>query len=214
MLRYAFADDLHRFPKLEATMFRDRADQFHTRLGWEVTVDSHGEERDQYDALNPLYVMWENADGSHGGSMRFLPTTGRTMIHEHFAELLGGRMLRDPRIWECTRFCLSRNAAPRVSAALMLGGAEVGLGFGLRRSVGVFDARMVRIYARLGWTPEVIGSSGEGRTRISAGLWPFSEAQASALADRAGIPRALSRLWFHRAIEERSFAPAERRLSA
>ena len=33
--------------------------------------------------LNPLYVIWEIPDGSHGGSMRFLPTSGRTMVHEH-----------------------------------------------------------------------------------------------------------------------------------
>jgi len=201
MLRYIYADQLYRFPRLRDTMFRDRADQFHTRLGWEVTVDRHGEERDYYDRLNPLYVIWEEPDGTHGGSMRFLPTTRPTMLNDHFGELVAGRPICDPRIWECTRFCLSRNAAPRISAALMLGGAEIGLGFGLTHSVGVFDARMTRIYKRLGWPPEVIGSMGEGRERISAGLWAFAEERAQAMCDKAGIPRALSRLWFHRAME-------------
>ena len=169
MLRYLFADELNQFPLLRDSMFRDRADQFHTRLGWNVQLTEEGEERDQYDVLNPLYVIWEEPDGRHGGSMRFLPTTGRTMINEHFRMLLEDRPLANPKIWECTRFCLARDAAPNVSAALMLGGAEIGLGFDLSFSVGVFDARMVRIYRRLGWSPMVIGSTGEGRDTISVG---------------------------------------------
>ena len=59
MLRYVYADELHKFPKLAEGMFRDRADQFKTRLGWDVHVNEKGEERDQYDDLNPLYVIWE-----------------------------------------------------------------------------------------------------------------------------------------------------------
>ena len=78
MLCYIYAEDLHRFPRLRDTMFRDRAEQFKKRLGWAVSVNEAGEERDEYDDLNPLYVIWE-ADGRHGGSMRFLPTTGPTM---------------------------------------------------------------------------------------------------------------------------------------
>ena len=90
MLRYVYADQLHLFPKLADSMFRDRAEQFKTRLKWDVSVDARGHEKDQYDALNPLYVIWEMPDGTHGGSMRFLPSTGRTMVNEHFTDILGG----------------------------------------------------------------------------------------------------------------------------
>ncbi|WP_193140523.1 MULTISPECIES: acyl-homoserine-lactone synthase [unclassified Meridianimarinicoccus] len=197
MLRYLFSNELNHHPKLRDSMFQDRADQFHTRLGWDVSIDDHGEERDEYDAINPLYVIWEEPDGSHGGSMRFLPTSGPNMLDDHFRNLLDGARIRNSQIWECTRFCLARNAAPQVSAALMLGGCEVGLGFDLTFSIGVFDARMVRIYRRLGWSPLVVGTQGEGREAISAGLWSFSESRAETLCDKAGIPRAQSRLWFH-----------------
>lgn len=185
-------------------MFRDRADQFRARLGWDVTVTETGEERDQYDDLNPLYVIWETAEGRHGGSMRFLPTTGRTMLNEHFAHLLNGRALRNEGIWECTRYCLARGADAKVSAALMLGGAEVGLGNRLDFSVGVFDARMVRIYGRLGWSPAVLGTEGEGREAISVGMWHYNETVANLLAEKADIPRARSRMWFHAAMDARS----------
>ena len=110
MLRYLYGDQLCNYPKLADSMFRDRAAQFHERLGWDVTVDDRGWERDEYDDLNPLYVIWETEDGSHGGSMRFLPTTGQTMVNDHFVDLMDGVELQSPFIWECTRFCLNPNA--------------------------------------------------------------------------------------------------------
>ncbi len=198
MLRYIYANDLYLYPKLGRSMFRDRADQFRIRLGWKVDVDENGEERDQYDALNPLYVIWEEPDGSHGGSMRFLPTTGRVMVNDIFAHLTGGGPITSPLIWECTRFCLSRGAGSKVAAALMLAGGEIMTGFGIRHFVGVFDARMQRIYRAMGSSPEVFGSEGQGRDMISVGLWEFSEEAKRKVALRAGISAQASRLWFDR----------------
>lgn len=198
MLRYIYADDLNAFPKLAGTMFRDRATQFHDRLGWEVKVDGTGEERDDYDDMNPLYVIWEDADGRHGGSLRFLPTTGDTMINDHFLHLTDGVEIRSPYIWECTRFCLAPGADRSVSAALMLGGMELGLMNHLSHAVGVFDTRMVRIYARLGWGPVVLGTDGSGREAISVGLWAFEEALRSQLLARSGVSNAASCQWLDR----------------
>ena len=79
MIRFIRADQLNAFPKLKDSMYRDRADQFKTRLGWDVSVSNDGFERDEYDELNPLYVICEGADGGHLGSMRFLPTVGPNM---------------------------------------------------------------------------------------------------------------------------------------
>ena len=203
MLRYVYASDLHDHPKLARTMFCDRADQFKTRLGWDVQVDADGFERDEYDDLNPLYVIWEEPDGSHGGSMRFLPTTGRTMVNEHFGDLISGP-IKSPMIWECTRFCLTRGAGGHVAAALMLGGGEIMQNFGVEHFVGVFDARMVRIYRMIGSSPEVLGSAGTGRDQISVGLWHFDDQDASAVAERAGVPLERSRQWFDHAFGTQS----------
>jgi len=210
MLRYLYADELRDYPRLATGMFRDRAEQFKTRLGWDVSVNASGEERDEYDDLNPLYVIWETPQGQHGGSMRFLPTTGRVMVNEHFGHLTTGP-ITSPLIWECTRFCLSRSASPHVAAALMLGGGEIMNGFGIKHFVGVFDARMVRIYKRVGSSPDVLGSEGEGRDQISVGLWEFAPEAQARVAARAGFPPALSKLWFKRAFgdaEQPSFAQA------
>jgi len=198
MIRYLYGDALDGFPKLKETMFQDRADQFKKRLEWDVDVDPSGHERDSYDDLNPLYVLWQQPDGRHGGSMRFLPTTGRTMLNDHFTTLTSGVEIRSPFIWECTRFCLSATAGPHVSAALMLGGVEVGLGFHLTDAVGVFDPRMERIYRKLGWQPTVLGRGGSGRMATAVGLWAYSKAVRTHLLWRAGIGDEVSTHWFQR----------------
>ena len=156
-----------------------------------------GWEQDEYDALNPLYLIWEDADGRHGGSMRALPTTGRTMVNEHFLDLTGGVRIVSPLIWECTRFCLApgRLADGRRRAAARLA-SRPALRFGVEQAVGVFDARMPRIYGRIGHSPDVIGSSGEGRDAVSVGIWTVSEEARRDLSRRSGIPLALMARWF------------------
>lgn len=191
-------------------MFRDRACQFRDRLEWAVTVDPNGYERDAYDQSDPLYVVWVQPDGTHGGSMRLLPTTGATMVNEHFAGLLPDGPVSSPYIWESTRFCLGKDAPRGVAAALMLAGGEVMRAFCLTHLIGVFDARMVRIYRAIGASPTVLGSTGEGRDRTSIGLWSFRLKDRSAVLRRAGLSSQISEHWF-----ERSFGhPIVQRVAA
>ncbi|ARC87933.1 acyl-homoserine-lactone synthase [Rhodovulum sp. MB263] len=209
MLRYIYGVDLHKFPLLRDTMFRDRARQFHDRLGWAVTVDDSGEERDQYDGLNPLYVIWEQANGQHGGSMRFLPTTGRTMVNEHFLHVTGGVRIESPLIWECTRFCLAPDAGREVTAGLVLGAGEVMAHFAVRHFVAVFDLRMERIYRLMGVEPDVIGRAGHGRNLIGLGLWEMQEAAWPRTLARLGIGRETSLDWFRASFSAPTTAPRE-----
>ena len=196
MLRYLYATELDRFPRLSDSMFRDRARQFSERLKWDVRVDKNGHERDEYDGMNPLYVIWENPDGGHGGSMRFLPTTGACMVNDHFLDLTGGVSIESPLIWECTRFCLSPDTkGGQVSAALALGAGELMQAFHLRHYVGVFDTRMQRIYRLMGLRPDVIGTQGEGRDEIGVGLWSMDESMFGPVLERVGVSRAISKGW-------------------
>jgi acyl homoserine lactone synthase len=208
MIRFIYADQLSQYPVLADSMFRDRAAQFRDRLDWEVTVDENGWEVDQYDQLNPLYIIWENAEGRHGGSVRIMPTVGRIMTNEHFLDLTGGVQIRSPLIWECTRFCLAPDAPVGVAAALLAAGVELGLRFGLEQAVGVIYAKTVPLYRRIGSEPDIIGSRGEGRDRISVGLWPISEEARARISERSGIPVSVMARWFDasfpaRYVEER-----------
>lgn len=196
MLRYVYGHDLGRFPTLRDSMFRDRALQFKARLDWDVRVNDRGEERDVYDGLDPLYVIWETDDGTHGGSMRLLPTVGQTMVNDHFSHLLDGVRIESPLIWECTRFCLSaRNRDRRATPALVLGAGEVMRRFHLEHFVGVFDRRMVKIYRRLKVEPDVLGSAGRGAAQVSVGLWEMKPEAWPVMLDRVGVSAETSRQW-------------------
>jgi acyl homoserine lactone synthase len=81
----------------------------------------------------------------------------------------------------------------------MLAGGEIMTGFGVEHFVGVFDARMVRIYRLIGAAPEILGTSGAGREAISAGLWHFSEHLRTQVALSAHVAPDLSRAWFEAA---------------
>ncbi len=196
MIRYIYADQLSQYPVLAESMFKDRAAQFKHRLDWEVNVDDQGWEVDQYDALNPLYVIYETATGKHGGSIRIMPTVGRIMTNEHFLHLTGGVRIASPFIWECTRFCLSPDSGSGVAAALLGAGLELGLRFGLEQAVGVVYAKTIPIYRRIGWVPDVIGTDDGGRDAISIGLWNISEESRAELCRRSGIQPGLLAGWF------------------
>lgn len=191
MIRYLYGTQLTDFPELAAAMFRDRTAQFRDRMGWDVTVDAMGWETDGYDAHDPLYVIACDAHGGHAGSMRFLPTTGPTMLVEVFPHLMP-TAVEDPAIWECTRFCLAPGADGGTARSLLLAASELGLGLGLRGSLGVFDRPMARVYRRLGWAPEVLGTA-DG---VSAGRWTFCPARHDMLCAATGITARQSRDWW------------------
>ena len=163
MLRYLYADELDQYPALKDSMFRDRADQFKTRLKWDVKVDYAGYERDEYDDLNPMYVIWEDAIGRHSGSMRLLPTTGPCMVNDHFSELMNGDKFQSPFIWEATRFFLSANATRRTANALMLAAGE--------------DPESIAAVANLagGWVCEKVGVVPMVRGELERELTRLSE---------------------------------------
>ena len=190
MIKVVYAADLFRRPLLAASMFRDRAAQFHDRLGWDVELDDKGLEFDRYDAHNPLYVIIEDEEGGHVGSGRLMPTTGPTMIADHFQDLTGGVQFQSPLIWESTRFCVSPRLTTnpmKVSSALLWAGADIALRAGVEFYVGVFAAPMLRVYKACGWTPEVLGSRMTDDGEICGGLWEVTEEARDTLARRARL---------------------------
>lgn len=169
-------------------MFEARKRLFADRLGWDVTVDDRGWETDQYDPINPLYLIATDDEGTHLGSLRLLPTTGDTMLRDVFSSVFDGTVIESPLIWECTRFCIEGGRSQKMSAglhqattALLLGICETGLRAGIQQIVGVFDRRMIPIYRRGGWAPEVIGESGTGRDAVYLGVWDVGETYAAAI---------------------------------
>ncbi|HZZ59901.1 MAG TPA: acyl-homoserine-lactone synthase [Roseiarcus sp.] len=148
-------------------MFRNRAEIFGERLGWEVVVKD-GRERDRFDDLDPLYLISvDPMTGTYWGSLRLLPTTGPNMLRDVFPQLLEeGEVVESATIWESSRICAvaadgqpqrTKNGVGYVLSELIAGIGEVALLAGLTQIVSVFDARILRVLKAVGCEPEVIG---------------------------------------------------------
>lgn len=155
------------FPREMDAMFRNRAEIFGERLGWEVVVKD-GYERDGFDDLDPLYlVSVDPVTEQYWGSLRLLPTTGPNMLRDVFPQLLEeGEVVESATIWESSRICAvmadgqprrSKNGVHYVMGELIAGIGEVALAAGLTQIVSVFDARILRVLRALGADPEIIG---------------------------------------------------------
>lgn len=198
MIRIFQGRDRTQFPRESDEMFRLRARQFRDRLKWDVQV-TNGWEIDEYDQMNPLYLVSIDDDtGAITGSLRFLPTTGPHMMNGSFGDFFDKPFeMESPLIWECSRFSIepttkhgriSGSALRKTTFELMHGGCEVAIMAGIEQVVGVFDPFMLRVYRRTGWGPEIVASS--DRTNpgpIYLGLWDVNEASLMAIKERSGI---------------------------
>jgi acyl homoserine lactone synthase len=167
-------------------MFQDRKSQFHDRLKWPVTLEDGRLERDLYDRENPIYIILEKDDGSHGGSMRLMPTVGKTMINDHFLDAIGGRPIVEYDTWECTRFCMSPFKPKQNPVALFAAAGYLMREFAVKRLVAVFDDKMKRSYSLIGASPNVIGEMLVDTAPVYAGSWDFTSQQLIELTKASG----------------------------
>jgi len=178
-------------------IYRLRARVFHERLGWDVKV-TNGLEIDEYDECNPIYVVKLAPNGRKVlGCLRFLPTTGPTMLKGPLGALFPEPVdLEGPNMWECTRFAVADECAEysgqsvrRVTAELIMAGCELGLRTGMTEIIGVYDQAMKPIYRRLGWEPLVIASSTPSTSKlpVHVGIWNVNEQVLHQLAGLHGF---------------------------
>lgn len=160
-------------------MFRARAVIFRDRLGWQVDVED-GWERDQYDqAEDPVYLVTQGSSGATTGSLRLLPTTGATMLKSEFRHFFDNPVDVDSSTtWECTRFCVhpivdevDRYAQRTTAMELLSGLCDLAFDAGIERIVGVYDAAMVGVYRRIGWSPTPLARSRSEIGNLYVGLW-------------------------------------------
>ena len=196
MIRLIHGYELAKEAYLADQMFRLRAEIFHNRLGWQVSV-SDGWEQDQFDQHNPLYALSVDENGELQGALRLLPTTGPHMLRDVFSELLDeDEPIVSPRIWESTRFCVSPTAAAirsdnrlnYVTGELLAAIVEIGQQAGLTTVVSVYDARMRRILRLAGCQADEIGTPKKiGAVNTYAGLFAIDDAMLVRIREAAGI---------------------------
>ncbi|MGY4573703.1 acyl-homoserine-lactone synthase [Bradyrhizobium sp. USDA 3256] len=154
------------FSSTLASMYQLRYRTFKIRMDWDVRT-KNDMEIDEFDALEPVYLVQLSDTGRVRGSVRFLPTLGPTMLRNTFPMLLGDQPApSSPLVWESSRFAIDlsigdpkgEHGIARATYELFAGMIEFGLSRGLSDIVTVTDLRMERILRRAGWTLRRIGT--------------------------------------------------------
>lgn len=179
-------------PILLDGMFRLRHEVFKERLGWDVTSQNR-RERDGYDALSPVYLIYRSARGVEG-CWRLLPTTGPYMLKDVFNALLDGAEAPErPDVWEISRFAVlpgrdgardhhpgrrydSLAAVHQITCWMLIYLIEFARKNGIRRIVAASDVRFERILHRAGLPTVRLGRPRQfGVSRAVAGSAEMSE---------------------------------------
>jgi acyl homoserine lactone synthase len=89
---------------LFTSLAKYRYNVFIETLGWELET-KNGEELDQFDRPDTLYVVSQNDEGEVNGCARLLPTNRPYLLGDIFPELLNGLPVPcSSDIWELSRF--------------------------------------------------------------------------------------------------------------
>lgn len=161
-----------------------RANVFGGRLEWDVTITDGGE-RDQYDDLNPTYILTTFGGNKVVGCARLLPAVGPTMLERTFPQLLAdGSLNATSAMIESSRFCVDTTLAAgrgggqlHLATLTMLAGIiEWSMANGYDKIVTATDLRFERILNRAGWPMARLGEPvAIGNTVAIAGTLPADQ---------------------------------------
>ncbi len=173
--RYAqHSDELAQMHRLRAMVFRGR-------LEWDVTVTESGE-FDEYDTLDPTYILAVTEDTRVVGCARLLPAQGPTMLEKTFPQLLErGKLNASPTMVESSRFCVDTSLAKArgggqlhlATLTMFTGIIDWAMANGYNEIVTATDLRFERILNRAAWPMKRLGEPREiGNTIAIAGSLP------------------------------------------
>ncbi|TGQ04872.1 MULTISPECIES: acyl-homoserine-lactone synthase TraI [unclassified Mesorhizobium] len=163
---------------------RLRAVIFADRLEWNVHVRNN-RETDEFDLLDPTYIVVTSDDGAIIGGARLLPALGDTMLERTFPQLLAvGRLNAHARLIESSRFCVDTTfsegrGGPLHQATLTMFAAiiEWSMLNGYTEIATATDLRFERILNRAGWPMKRLGKPCRiGSTIAIAGILPADRA--------------------------------------
>ncbi|MCC5957303.1 MAG: GNAT family N-acetyltransferase [Natronohydrobacter sp.] len=185
--------------KLLEDMFRLRARVFADRLGWDVHVE-RGMEIDEFDALDPVYLIGLDETDTVVSCVRLLQTTGPHMLSDVFSDILQGQApLRAPTLWESTRFCVDTErlgltdrgpgSVARATSELMSATLDYARRCGITDIITVIDPVMNRVLKRSDNAPyDYVGNTVQmGKTKAMAALLDCTPERIERVRAFAGI---------------------------
>ncbi|KIC43493.1 autoinducer synthase [Ruegeria sp. ANG-R] len=188
----------HLFSEVLDEMFELRARVFGERLGWDVTIED-GKEIDEFDHLDPTYVIGFDDRGNVVAAVRALQTTGPHMLADVFSAILDGEPpIRSATMWESTRFCVDtqrltrgkgENSLSYATCELMIGSLEYAINAGVQDIITVIDPVMDRVLRRSNCAPyDYVGKTVPmGKVSALAALVDCTEERIASLREFADI---------------------------
>lgn len=188
----------HLFSEVLDEMFELRARVFGGRLGWDVNIQD-GKEIDEFDNLDPAYVIGLDDGGNVVAAVRALQTTGPHMLSDVFSAILCGEApIRSATMWESTRFCVDtqrlnrgkdKNSVSYATCELMIGSLEYAKNAGISDIITVIDPVMDRVLKRSNCAPyDYVGETVPmGKVSALAALLDCSDERIAGVRDFAGI---------------------------
>jgi N-acyl-L-homoserine lactone synthetase len=180
-------------PLLFTQIFRGRAMVFGERLQWPIATGQNLE-TDEFDCVPEIRYVIFVEHGNVLGSLRVIPTSGNTLLRRTFAgEFQIAREISTPNVWECSRFCVHYRSirSTEIGRSLLIGLCEWAYRRRVEAIVANFYRPMLRVYSRIGWSPEIIDRSPINSDHY-AGRWRVSLedlAEMRALQARLEMPR-------------------------
>lgn len=192
------AHEYHLYSNIMDQIFILRKKVFADQLNWDVTV-SNGKERDYYDDLNPVYLVWcDDSFERLYGVIRLMPTIGPTLLYDVFRDTFPDiTCLQAPGIWEGTRMCvdeaLLKQDMPMLEPArgfslMLLALCEVAIEHGIHWMVSNYEPQMKRIYKRAGVDVLELGRADEyGKYLVCCGQFEVSQSILQTMRDKLNI---------------------------
>ncbi len=144
-------------------MFHQRHQIYVERRGWKALKSVNGEERDQFDRPDTIYLLAIDEEDDILAGLRLLPTTGPHLLADLFPHLvMSGDIPRGEDILELTRFYVAPFGASRqvrdwLVGVLCTGMLEYCLDHGVRRITSVIDTFLLKLMLSMEWKVRPLG---------------------------------------------------------
>jgi len=193
----AHRDLLNQYFQLRKTVFCDQ-------LQWDCPATGN-EERDFYDTLGPVYLLWCSSDKlTLYGGMRLMPTTGPTLLYDVFRRTFpAAAELSAPGIWEGTRMCVHdanlkadhpEIEPGRAFGLMLLALCECAMAHGIHTMISNYEPHLKRIYQRSGAAVDELGrADGFGKRPVCCGSFEVSARIYNQMRQAMGVDMPLYR---------------------
>lgn len=141
------------------SMHQLRSKVFKGRLDWEVD-SKNGLEIDEFDQLDPIYLLSKSVENEVEGCLRLLPTSSPYMLEKVFPELLRGEQIpKGHSIWEMSRCAVELTSCHQtvqgnmneVTVGLLRHAYEFAVLHDIGQYVAVVSVAFERLLRQLGW---------------------------------------------------------------